>query len=104
MTLLNLKNLPYGLLSITLFMQSNSSWAETFHYGYGFNPEDALRAAIEVAKRESPARCLAKNWSPKIDKDCQYAGDESTYVDANKKEVGPYQCRAQGSKHKGSCK
>lgn len=81
-----------------------SAWSETFHYGYGFTPEEAMNAAISAAQRESPARCLAKNWSPNINQDCTRAAPGNTFVDNKGNDLGPFECRAQGSKHNGSCR
>jgi len=92
------------LLFALLLIVSGPAWSGTWHYGYGFNPDDAMRAAIAAAKRESRARCLGKDWKPDIDRDCEFAGKGRSYFDKNGKNLGPYECRAAGSNHKGSCR
>jgi len=78
--------------------------AETYHYGYGFTPEEAMNKAIAAAQHESPARCLAKGWNPNINRDCRRADAGQTFVDGKGNDVGPFECKAQGSKHRGSCR
>lgn len=58
--------------------------------GWGENPNDAMKAALDMAESQSPARCLCKDWAPDMERDCREA-------------MGGYICKACGSNHKGSC-
>lgn len=88
---------------IVLLVVPFTSLAGEWYYGYGPNPETAMRNAIARAIAYSPAKCLGKDNKPNIEKHCEYAGKGKTYVDKNGNELGPYECKAEGSNHKGSC-
>lgn len=78
--------------------------AASIHYGYGNSPQEAMDRAIENAISESRAGCIGRDWSPDIERDCRHAGYNRAFFGENGEYLGVYECQAQGSDHRGSCR
>lgn len=92
------------LISTLMLLLSGPAWTGSLHYGYGSNPDDAMSAAIEAARRESQAGCLGRSWKPDIDRDCKFAGRLRSFFDEKGNDLGAYECVAEGSNHSSSCR
>lgn len=80
------------LLGLAAVVTVGPAIAGKFYEGWGATPQDAMDAAIKTAVTTSPAKCIGKDWSPNMERDCRRS-----------ESLGGFVCRAEGSNHLGSC-
>lgn len=84
-----MKLVGYALLLTATLISASASAGRPFE-GWGKDPNTAAKEALEMARTQSPAKCLCKDWSLQLERDCRPA-------------MGGIICSACGSNHKGSC-
>ena len=84
-----MKTLGYTLILVVMLFSNATHAGRTFE-GWGNTPNEAMKEALEMARTESPAKCLCKDWSSNLERDCRQG-------------LGGWICGACGSNHKGSC-